>query len=1281
MRRRSLLDSSFNSASTSGVGFGGGGHMDGSWSGPCQSCGQSVQGRSIAFVCSVYVEQFRTHHPFAFLCAPHEALVIYSRAQRVAVLGAEWLTSMAVSAVFFGRQPFLVEVRLGVGLLSALAVLPAAVIFPTAFRRAATIVSRSKRGEPVPTVQAWYRAVHAARMVREADEKALSGRTAQVAPMPVALKSSVQPADATTGSHCSGGGVAVGVSVGVGAVAGRSSSAAQGASQAPGRWVHDSIETASDAASGLDISERHIHGFSQRDSGSVITPTSQAFTQQAIGVVVASSTPPSRSDGAPDTTDLRDVTEATRTPRDGSFEVGRQQAAAGASTGHPSGGLLVTHSAEAPRARGGIDGSGAPREVVRGVARRSGPAAPPPPPRPASTAELGSRGKEPQLPAEQGPLHRDSRPSFSSVGGELDDELDDNRNTVGRQLDALADASKLGGAVGVGSSSSFGRQDDPGTVPRRRPPPPPRPSGTMPEARERRQLELAVQSAQPAGGSADGPLLRVHRATADESSVVSHAPPTENGDVPLEGASRRLSAASPIRRAKAGRASLLSMKHAAVVVEFSPFFRGAPDVCGSSVRVATLFIGWCGVTLCCAAALLAVAVDGSHPGSATTPLLVLGVGIGVILLSVIAMCSNTAARRQAEAASALAHGFFLRTAARSEVKLVSGRRERAGRSGDAESQQAPGDAADAKQGGEDAVAPADPDGDESKRGGGSPASPTKKGKPGVAFALQQPPMLSDETEVTGEGETSPGGSTARHNSQVRRAEGLVAIEDLVAAAVASVDVAQEQAGFCGCLGGRWTSLSVVLLLLAIIMQGLLAALLVLVLKTPLAWEAFVVMASLEGVMLLVLLVVLGSLHCAARAALVTAREAQEERLQAAHRLREQVFEEVRKATRRRSVSRRSSAAGSRFSIASGIERLRRASGASTASRQRAPSEDASTPAAPRERRGSAPAGDILRAERRVLQLEGGEHATEKDTWGGGIYSVLRAPPKLPPLQPRARRPPMAKSQRVMRASVAWETSPSSSDSTQSDSDIGDEPAAPLMDGALGDAGNGSGSGSGSGGARGDTPSPDQTSPATRTRARPADESAARFDSKPVPAPPSPPQRHRAKDDESGTRGAATVQRGRMSFAADPSSASAAAMLAKQRAKRQRDKAARTIQSAWRGFAARRLAMRLQELRVWEGMHCERQAVVTLVYASLLLLMLGSSFVCLVFGVVFAPEQARAWVLTTLVAFLIDAAVQEPIAILINALVLIGLRACGRDTVFCHNLSPNFLPSSTPWFGM
>ncbi|KAA0164730.1 hypothetical protein FNF31_02267 [Cafeteria roenbergensis] len=877
MRRRSLLDSSFNSASTSGVGFGGGGHMDGSWSGPCQSCGQSVQGRSIAFVCSVYVEQFRTHHPFAFLCAPHEALVIYSRAQRVAVLGAEWLTSMAVSAVFFGRQPFLVEVRLGVGLLSALAVLPAAVIFPTAFRRAATIVSRSKRGEPVPTVQAWYRAVHAARMVRETDEKALSGRTAQVAPMPVALKSSVQPADATTGSHCSGGGVAVGVSVGVGAVAGRSSSAAQGASQAPGRWVHDSIETASDAASGLDISERHIHGFSQRDSGSVITPTSQAFTQQAIGVVVASSTPPSRSDGAPDTTDLRD----------------------------------------------------------------------------------------------------------------------------------------------------------------------------------------------PAGGSADGPLLRVHHATADESSVVSHAPPTENGDVPLEGASRRLSAASPIRRAKAGRASLLSMKHAAVVVEFSPFFRGAPDVCGSSVRVATLFIGWCGVTLCCAAALLAVAVDGSHPGSATTPLLVLGVGIGVILLSVIAMCSNTAARRQAEAASALAHGFFLRTAARSEVKLVTGRRERAGRSGDADSQQAPGDAADAKQGGEDAVAPADPDGDESKRGGGSPASPTKKGKPGVAFALQQPPMLSDETEVTGEGETSPGGSTARHNSQVRRAEGLVAIEDLVAAAVASVDVAQEQAGFCGCLGGRWTSLSVVLLLLAIIMQGLLAALLVLVLKTPLAWEAFVVMASLEGVMLLVLLVVLGSLHCAARAALVTAREAQEERLQAAHRLREQVFEE----------------------------------------------------------------------------------------------------------------------------------------------------------------------------------------------------------------------RHRAKDDESGTRGAATVQRGRMSFAADPSSASAAAMLAKQRAKRQRDKAARTIQSAWRGFAARRLAMRLQELRVWEGMHCERQAVVTLVYASLLLLMLGSSFVCLVFGVVFAPEQARAWVLTTLVAFLIDAAVQEPIAILINALVLIGLRACGRDTVFCHNLSPNFLPSSTPWFGM
>jgi hypothetical protein len=99
------------------------------------------------------------------------------------------------------------------------------------------------------------------------------------------------------------------------------------------------------------------------------------------------------------------------------------------------------------------------------------------------------------------------------------------------------------------------------------------------------------------------------------------------------------------------------------------------------------------------------------------------------------------------------------------------------------------------------------------------------------------------------------------------------------------------------------------------------------------------------------------------------------------------------------------------------------------------------------------------------------------------------------------------------------------------------------------------------------------------------------------------------------------------------------------------------------------------------MRLERLALITLVYASTLLLVAGSSFVCLVYGIRFVPEQSDAWLLTSLIAVVLDLLVQEPVVIFVNAAVLVCLQACRRDSVFCHNLSPNFLPASAPWLGV
>ncbi|KAA0171508.1 hypothetical protein FNF28_00718 [Cafeteria roenbergensis] len=119
-----------------------------------------------------------------------------------------------------------------------------------------------------------------------------------------------------------------------------------------------------------------------------------------------------------------------------------------------------------------------------------------------------------------------------------------------------------------------------------------------------------------------------------------------------------------------------------------------------------------------------------------------------------------------------------------------------------------------------------------------------------------------------------------------------------------------------------------------------------------------------------------------------------------------------------------------------------------------------------------------------------------------------------------------------------------------------------------------------------------------------------------------------------------------------------------------------VQAAWRGHVGRRSALRLFELRMWEeDLALERTCITAMVYAVALLLLAASTFVCLVFGVLFTPEQARVWLLTSLASFALDLLVQKPVVIFVNAVALTVWGACTGRTASWTNVSPNFVGTS------
>jgi len=72
--------------------------------------------------------------------------------------------------------------------------------------------------------------------------------------------------------------------------------------------------------------------------------------------------------------------------------------------------------------------------------------------------------------------------------------------------------------------------------------------------------------------------------------------------------------------------------------------------------------------------------------------------------------------------------------------------------------------------------------------------------------------------------------------------------------------------------------------------------------------------------------------------------------------------------------------------------------------------------------------------------------------------------------------------------------------------------------------------------------------------------------------------------------------------------------------------------------------RLKEVKVWqsEEVTSQRYIIAAFVYSCLFLVVSLSFYIVLLYGVLFTPQQARAWILASFIAFLTDIFVQEPV---------------------------------------
>eukprot|EP00753_Platysulcus_tardus_P013629 PLAT3815.2.p1 GENE.PLAT3815.2~~PLAT3815.2.p1 ORF type:complete len:121 (+),score=49.98 PLAT3815.2:272-634(+) len=106
-------------------------------------------------------------------------------------------------------------------------------------------------------------------------------------------------------------------------------------------------------------------------------------------------------------------------------------------------------------------------------------------------------------------------------------------------------------------------------------------------------------------------------------------------------------------------------------------------------------------------------------------------------------------------------------------------------------------------------------------------------------------------------------------------------------------------------------------------------------------------------------------------------------------------------------------------------------------------------------------------------------------------------------------------------------------------------------------------------------------------------------------------------------------------------------------------AAVQIQRLFRGYAARRRAARGRELRIWLMERRAREVMEGISIVSVCVLVLGMLYLNLIYGVKFSDSQLSGWLTSSAIALLVDAFLQQPLAILFR--VLVG-RVLGKSLV-------------------
>lgn len=99
-----------------------------------------------------------------------------------------------------------------------------------------------------------------------------------------------------------------------------------------------------------------------------------------------------------------------------------------------------------------------------------------------------------------------------------------------------------------------------------------------------------------------------------------------------------------------------------------------------------------------------------------------------------------------------------------------------------------------------------------------------------------------------------------------------------------------------------------------------------------------------------------------------------------------------------------------------------------------------------------------------------------------------------------------------------------------------------------------------------------------------------------------------------------------------------------------DKIARRAQAAIRGHNIRKLTVRRRELEAWSALAVERSLLSVVVYGMLLIVISFCTYINLLYGVIFSPAQARAWILASLTSFVTDALINAPVMLFARTVI-------------------------------